>query len=94
MAQSENNWLGMARPAQWPPEGDHTPTRYNGICVKFFIRTTLRETFMNKNIGFPAYQNQQFIFPSETTSIPVKVCPTHITPSPSKRTHQNMAASK
>ena len=43
----------------------------NGICVNFYSRTTLRETFMSKNIGFPSYQNRQFTFPSETTSISV-----------------------
>ena len=43
----------------------------NGICVNFYSRTTLRETFMSKNVGFPSYQNRQFTFPSETTSISV-----------------------
>ena len=51
MAQSENNRLGMA---QWPPKGDHTLKRYNGICVNFYSRTTLSETFMSKSIGLPS----------------------------------------
>ena len=68
MAQSENNWLGMAR---WPPEGDQTPKRCNGICVNFYLRTTPRKTFISKNIGSHSYQNRQFTFPSETTSISV-----------------------
>ena len=68
--QSENNWL-----VQWLGE----PLKEiilqndvsNGICVNFYSRTTLRETFMSKNVGFPSYQNRQFTFPSETTSISV-----------------------
>ena len=70
MAQSESNWL-----VTWLGE----PLKEiilqndvsNGICVNFYSRTTLRETFMSKNIGFPSYQNRQFTFPSETTSISV-----------------------
>ena len=82
MAQSESNWL-----VTWLGE----PLKEiilqndvsNGICVNFYSRTTLRETFMSKNIGFPSYQNRQFTFPSETTSISViLIWESHPTPPP------------
>ena len=92
-------WDQLAGKARWLPEGDHTPTRCNGICVNFYLRTTLREKWAKilaflptkSAIYIPKWDDEHFRH-IDDMGVPPNI--TGPPPPPSKRTHQNMATSK